>query len=89
MTAPRSSRQSPARFGGGNPWDHLQEWDVELLGEGVRDPRQRRTWELATRLAGGLPYIWRELARPVSQILYGLLELRRGRSLRGSRCRCG
>lgn len=65
-------------FGGGNPWDYVQDWDVELLGEAVRDPQQRRIWELAVRLAGGLPYIWQELARPITEICYGLLEVRKG-----------
>lgn len=65
-------------WGGGNPWSYIQEWDVERMGEAMRDPEFRRAWEMATRLAGGLPYIWRELARPISEIAYGLLELRRG-----------
>jgi SAM-dependent methyltransferase len=65
-------------WGGGNPWDYVQNWDEELLGPDVRSPEVRRVWELAVRLAGGLPYIWQELARPVSEIVYGLLELRPG-----------
>lgn len=69
--------KAPA-FGGGNPWDHVQDWDVELVGPDVRDPEVRRIWELGVRLAGGLPYIWQELARPVSEIAYGLLEAKPG-----------
>lgn len=67
-----------AAWGGGNPWEYVQDWDLELVGPEARDPAVRRTWELGVRLAGGLPYIWQELARPISEISYGLLELRRG-----------
>jgi len=66
------------KWGGGNPWERIQDWDVERMGEEIRDPAFRRVFEMAMRLAGGLPYIWQELARPISEIAYGLLELRRG-----------
>lgn len=66
------------QWGGGNPWDLIQDWDVEMMGEEIRDPGFRRGFEAAMRLAGGLPYIWQVLARPISEILYGLLELRPG-----------
>ncbi|MGP6170010.1 methyltransferase domain-containing protein [Microbacterium sp. A204] len=66
------------KWGGGNPFALVQDWDVERMGEGIKDPDQRRNWEMVMRLAGGLPYIWQELARPISEVAYGLLELRRG-----------
>lgn len=66
------------KWGGGNPFDLVQDWDLERMGEDVLDVDKRRSWEMAMRLAGGLPYIWQELARPISEIAYGLLELRPG-----------
>lgn len=61
-----------------NAWEYVQDWDVELVGPDVRDPEELRRWSLAFSIAGGLPYIWREVARPISEIIYGLLEVRRG-----------
>lgn len=60
------------------PWRHIQDWDVELLGEEILDPTAQERWALALAIAGGLPYMWRTLARPVSDILYGLMELKAG-----------
>jgi len=60
------------------PWRHIQDWDVELLGEEILDPREQERWGLAFAIAGGLPYMWRTAARPISDILYGLMELKAG-----------
>ena len=61
-----------------NPWDHIQEWDVARLGTEIQDAEARRTWSTAFAIAGGLPFIWRVAARPINDVIYGLLELRDG-----------
>jgi hypothetical protein len=66
------------RAHGRSPWDYIQDWDVELVGPEILEEDRRQSVQRAMRMVGGLPYIWQELARPVSEIVYGLLELKQG-----------
>ena len=60
------------------PWGWIQPWDLEAWGPALLDDEARSAWLGAFRIAGGLPYMWRELAPQISQIAYALLELREG-----------
>jgi hypothetical protein len=60
------------------PFDFVQPWDVEMFGADVADYDVRKRWQLAFAFAGGLPYIWNVIARPLTDVLYGLLEVRPG-----------
>jgi hypothetical protein len=68
-----SSQPAPA-----DPWSYVQQWDIDAFGPDLLDDDQRRRWARAVFLAGGLPYMWQTLARPIKDIIYGLLELRSG-----------
>jgi len=62
--------------GGRDPWSYIQPWDIDSIPVDILDEEQRRGWMRAMFVAGGLPYMWRELARPMRDVLYALLELR-------------
>jgi SAM-dependent methyltransferase len=48
------------------------------MGEEILNETERVRWGLAFRAAGGLPYVWGVLARPMEEVIYGLLELKAG-----------
>jgi hypothetical protein len=60
------------------PFDFVQPWDVDMFGADITDYDVRKRWQLAFAFAGGLPYIWNVVARPLTDMLYGLLELKPG-----------
>jgi SAM-dependent methyltransferase len=62
----------------GDPWAYIQDWDVDAAGPTILEAEERGRWSNAFRRAGGLPYMWHELAANISDIVYALLELRPG-----------
>jgi SAM-dependent methyltransferase len=63
---------------GRDPWSYIQPWDVDSIPVDILNVEERRGWIRAMFVAGGLPYMWRELAQPMRDVLYGLLEPRPG-----------
>jgi ubiquinone/menaquinone biosynthesis C-methylase UbiE len=61
-----------------SPWSYIQPWDVDSIPVDILDEEQRRGWMRAMFVAGGLPYMWRELAEPMRDVVYALLELHPG-----------
>lgn len=61
-----------------SPWDYIQPWDVDSIPVDITDEKQRQGWTRAMFVAGGLPYMWRELAAPMRDVVCGLLSLRPG-----------
>jgi hypothetical protein len=59
-----------------DPWDMMQDHDVERFGAVIRDKDEQVRWCRAVFL-GGLPYMWMKAA-PVLQMTFDNLELRRG-----------
>lgn len=64
--------------GKATPWDYIRARDVERMGDVLHDPDEQARWGLAFLVAGGLPYMWNELASNIQDICYALLELHEG-----------
>lgn len=64
--------------GNADPWSHLRDRDVARMGEALRDPEERARWAMAFMVAGGLPYMWKNLAPNIQEIACALLQLQPG-----------
>ncbi len=60
-----------------SPWDLMQQFDAARFGPDILDPAQQARWSHAMFI-GGLPYMWKHLAKPVLPMIYDLAELRPG-----------
>jgi SAM-dependent methyltransferase len=61
-----------------DPWAYIRDRDIARLGDVLNDPAERRRWAMAFLVAGGLPYIWKQLAPNILDITISLLELEPG-----------
>jgi len=55
----------------------MQQFDSARFGPDIFDPAHQARWSHAMFI-GGLPYMWRFLARPVLSMIYDLAELKPG-----------
>ena len=60
-----------------NPWDYLQQRDVDHLGAVIQDHDEQRRWSRAMFLAGQLPWAWAQ-AKVVRRLMYEAMDLRPG-----------
>lgn len=60
-----------------SPWDWMGEAERALLGDVVAQPEEQARWCKAM-VFGTLPYMWREKASIVRELIYDKLELQRG-----------
>jgi hypothetical protein len=58
-----------------SPWDYMGPAETAILGEIVLDPQEQARWGRAM-LFGTLPYMWREKAGVVREMIYDKLALR-------------
>jgi hypothetical protein len=60
-----------------SPWDYMGPAETAILGEVVLDPAEQARWGRAM-LFGTLPYMWREKATVIREMMYDKLALRPG-----------
>lgn len=71
------SRGDDAQRDPATPWDWMGAEEKRLLGEVVGDPAEQARWCKAM-VFGTLPYMWRDKASVVRELVYDKLELRPG-----------
>ena len=59
------------------PWDYMGPAETAILGDIVLDPQEQARWGRAM-LFGTLPYMWREKATPIREMVYDKLALKPG-----------
>jgi SAM-dependent methyltransferase len=64
--------------GKADPWGYIRDRDLEAIGDVLNEPEERARWARAFRVGGGLPYIWKQLASGILDIVWALLELQTG-----------
>lgn len=62
----------------GSPWDAIQDYDVRRFGADILARAEQERWSRAVFLAGGLPFMWREEAAVVRELVYQRLDLAPG-----------
>lgn len=61
-----------------SPWDTIQDYDVRRFGADILTRSEQERWSRAVFLAGGLPFMWRESAAVVRELVYRRLDLSPG-----------
>lgn len=61
-----------------NPYDYLQQRDLQRWGAEIADPAAQAQWGRAVFLAGTLPYLWRVKVPEVRRAIFDALELQPG-----------
>jgi hypothetical protein len=60
-----------------NPWDYMGPAETAILGDSVLDPKEQARWGRAM-LFGTLPYMWRDKAGVIRDMIYDKLALKPG-----------
>jgi SAM-dependent methyltransferase len=60
-----------------SPWDYMGPAETAILGDIVLDPQEQARWGRAI-LFGTLPYMWREKASVIREMIYDKLALKPG-----------
>lgn len=60
-----------------SPWDWMSDEERRLLGDAVMQPEEQARWCKAI-VFGTLPYMWREKATVIRELIYDKLELKPG-----------